>query len=143
MHKIVLLRHGESVWPRKSLHRLGRRRAHSAGSRGEAGPLLLDEAHFAFDVAFTSGSSDQDAWTVLETWTGCGFPSSLVAFERAAPGAPQGSLGAETAAKFDAQVKIWRRAYGHAAAAAEDGDPNGADDPRYAEIEHSAFRTNV
>ena len=146
MHKIVLLRHGESVWNRENrftgwadvgLTPQGLEEARQAA-------LLLDEAGIAFDVAFTSvlKRAIKTLWTVLEDMDRMWIPvhHSWRLNERHY-GALQGLNKAETAAKFgDAQVKIWRRAYDTPPPPLEDGDPRiEADDPRYAEIDRRAF----
>jgi len=146
MHKIVLLRHGESVWNRENrftgwadvgLTPQGLEEARQAG-------LLLDEARFAFDVAFTSvlKRAIKTLWTVLEEMDRMWIPvhHSWRLNERHY-GALQGLNKAETAAKFgDAQVKIWRRAYDTPPPPLDDDDPRiEADDPRYADIDRRAF----
>ena len=146
MHKIVLLRHGESVWNRENrftgwadvgLTPQGLEEARQAG-------LLLGEARFAFDVAFTSvlKRAIKTLWTALEEMDRMWIPvhHSWRLNERHY-GALQGLNKAETAAKFgDAQVKIWRRAYDTPPPPLEDDDPRiEADDPRYAEIDRRAF----
>jgi 2,3-bisphosphoglycerate-dependent phosphoglycerate mutase len=146
MHKIVLLRHGESVWNRENrftgwadvgLTELGLDEAREAAR-------LLAEAGFGFEVAFTSAlkRAIKTLWTVLEEMDRMWIPihHSWRLNERHY-GALQGLNKAETAAKFgDAQVKIWRRAYDTPPPPLEDGDPRiEADDPRYAEIDRRAF----
>ena len=129
MHKLVLLRHGESVWNRENrftgwtdvdLNETGVAQARSAGQ-------LLREEGFAFDVAFTSvlKRAIRTLWLVQEELDRLWIPveHSWRLNERHY-GALQGLDKAETAAKFgDAQVKIWRRAYATAPPALEDGDP--------------------
>ena len=146
MYKIVLLRHGESVWNRENrftgwadvgLTPQGREEARQAAE-------LLGAEGFAFEVAFTSvlKRAIQTLWTVLEDMDRMWIPihHSWRLNERHY-GALQGLNKAETAAKFgDAQVKIWRRAYDTPPPPLEDGDPRiEADDPRYAEIDRRAF----
>jgi 2,3-bisphosphoglycerate-dependent phosphoglycerate mutase len=146
MYKIVLLRHGESVWNRENrftgwadvgLTPQGLEEARQAAA-------LLTEARFAFDVAFTSvlKRAIKTLWTVLEEMDRMWIPvhHSWRLNERHY-GALQGLNKAETAAKFgDAQVKIWRRAYDTPPPPLEDDDPRiEADDPRYAEIDRRAF----
>ena len=146
MHKIVLLRHGESVWNRENrftgwadvgLTQQGMEEAKEAAR-------LLTEAGFAFDVAFTSvlKRAMKTLWVVLEEMDRMWIPvhHSWRLNERHY-GALQGLNKAETAAKFgDAQVKIWRRAYDTPPPPLEDGDPRiAADDPRYADIDRRAF----
>ena len=146
MHKLVLLRHGESVWNRENrftgwadvgLTALGEEEARQAAK-------LLSEEGFAFEVAFTSvlKRAIKTLWTVLEEMDRMWIPihHSWRLNERHY-GALQGLNKAETAAKFgDAQVKIWRRAYDTPPPPLEDGDPRiEADDPRYAEVDRRAF----
>ncbi|HET7033568.1 MAG TPA: 2,3-diphosphoglycerate-dependent phosphoglycerate mutase [Casimicrobiaceae bacterium] len=146
MHKLVLLRHGESVWNRENrftgwadvgLTAQGEEEARQAAN-------LLSEAGFAFEVAFTSvlKRAIKTLWTVLEEMDRMWIPihHSWRLNERHY-GALQGLNKAETAAKFgDAQVKIWRRAYETPPPPLEDGDPRiEADDPRYAEVDRRAF----
>lgn len=146
MHKLVLLRHGESVWNRENrftgwtdvdLNETGLAQARSAGQ------LLRDEG-FAFDLAFTSvlKRAIRTLWLVQEELDRLWIPveHSWRLNERHY-GALQGLDKAETAAKFgDAQVKIWRRAYATAPPALEDGDPRlEADDPRYADLAPGEF----
>jgi 2,3-bisphosphoglycerate-dependent phosphoglycerate mutase len=146
MHKIVLLRHGESVWNRENRFTGWADVGLTPQGIDEAkqGALLLEEAGFAFDVAFTSvlKRAIKTLWTVLEDMDRMWIPvhHSWRLNERHY-GALQGLNKAETAAKFgDAQVKIWRRAYDTPPPPLEDGDPRiEVDDPRYAEIERRAF----
>src|SRR5215475_2240799 len=117
MYKIVLLRHGESVWNRENrftgwadvgLTELGLDEARQAAT-------LLTEAGFAFEVAFTSvlKRAIKTLWTVLEEMDRMWIPiNHSWRLNERHYGALQGLNKAETAAKFgDAQVKIWRRAY--------------------------------
>jgi 2,3-bisphosphoglycerate-dependent phosphoglycerate mutase len=142
MHKIVLLRHGESTWNQENrftgwtdvgLTEKGLTEAAAAGR-------LLKQEGFEFDVAFTSvlRRAVKTLWTVLEEMDRMWIPihHSWRLNERHY-GALQGLNKAETAARFgDAQVKIWRRAYDVAPPGLADGDPRlGTDDPRYAEID--------
>ena len=146
MQKIVLLRHGESLWNRENRFTgwadVGLTEQGLAEAR-TAAALLLNEG-FAFDVAFTSvlKRAIKTLWTVLEEMDRMWIPvhHSWRLNERHY-GALQGLNKAETAAKFgDAQVKIWRRAYDTAPPPLEDGDPRmEINDPRYADIERGAF----
>jgi 2,3-bisphosphoglycerate-dependent phosphoglycerate mutase len=130
MHKLVLIRHGESTWNRENrftgwtdvpLTDAGVEQARAAGR-------LLREAGYEFDVAYTSvlkraiwtlwhGLDEMDrTWTpVLNDWR----------LNERHYGALQGLNKAETARQYgDEQVLIWRRSY--------DTPPPtlGADDPR-------------
>ena len=146
MHKVVLLRHGESQWNRENrftgwadvgLTEQGLAEAHQAAA-------LLKDAGFAFDIAFTSvlKRAIKTLWTVLEEMDRMWIPihHSWRLNERHY-GALQGLNKAETAAKFgDAQVKVWRRAYDTPPPPLEPDDPRfEAANPRYADIERGAF----
>ena len=146
MHKIVLLRHGESEWNRENrftgwadvgLTEQGLMEAKQAA-------VLLAKSGFAFDVAFTSvlKRAIKTLWIVLEDMDRMWIPvhHSWRLNERHY-GALQGLNKAETAAKFgDAQVKVWRRAYATPPPALEDGDPRlEVHNPRYADVERGAY----
>jgi 2,3-bisphosphoglycerate-dependent phosphoglycerate mutase len=146
MKKLVLLRHGESIWNLENrfsgwtdvgLSPAGMAEAVAAGQ-------LLKAEGFAFDVAFTSvlRRAIKTLWTVLEEMDRMWIPihHSWRLNERHY-GALQGLNKAETAAKFgEAQVKIWRRAYATPPPVLEDGDPRlEIGDPRYAEIAPKDF----
>jgi len=146
MHKVVLLRHGESTWNEQNrftgwtdvdLSEKGLREARSAGE-------LLRREGYRFDVAFTSvlKRAIKTLWIALEELDQMWIPvhNSWRLNERHY-GALQGLNKAETAAKFgEAQVKVWRRAYDVPPPSLEDGDPRLAlDDPRYAELRSGAF----
>ncbi len=115
--KLVLLRHGESIWNRENLFTgwtdvdlsdTGRAEAASAGR-------ILKEEGFDFDVCFTSylkraihtlnivlEKMDREWLPVIKTWK----------FNERHYGALQGLNKSETAAKFgEDQVKVWRRSY--------------------------------
>lgn len=146
MKKIVLLRHGESVWNQENrftgwtdvgLTEKGLAEAKAAGQ-------LLKREGYAFDIAFTSVLSRaiKTLWTVLEEMDRMWIPvqHSWRLNERHY-GALQGLNKAETAAKFgDEQVLIWRRAYDTPPPALEEDDPRLAlDDPRYATLAAAEF----
>ena len=117
MHKLVLLRHGQSTWNQENrftgwkdvdLSEQGRAEAREAGR-------LLKDAGFMFDLAFTSvlkraiktlgialDELDQLWLPVTKHWR----------LNERHYGGLQGLDKAETAAKHgEAQVKIWRRSY--------------------------------
>jgi len=141
MHKLVLLRHGESIWNKENrftgwtdvdLSERGREEARDAGR------LLKDEG-FAFDVAFTSvlKRAIRTLWIALDEMDRMWLPvrNSWRLNERHY-GALQGLNKAETAAKFgEQQVKIWRRSYDIAPPVLEKSDPRfPGNDPRYREL---------
>jgi 2,3-bisphosphoglycerate-dependent phosphoglycerate mutase len=141
MHKLVLLRHGESVWNRENrftgwtdvdLSERGREEAREAGH-------LLKAGGFAFDLAFTSvlKRAVRTLWIALDEMDLMWLPvrNSWRLNERHY-GALQGLNKAETAARFgDQQVKIWRRSYDIPPPALEPADPrHPAHDRRYAAL---------
>jgi 2,3-bisphosphoglycerate-dependent phosphoglycerate mutase len=141
MHKLVLLRHGESIWNKENrfsgwkdvgLTETGVEEARHAGR------LLRDEG-LDFDVTFTSvlKRAIKTLWIVLEEMDRMWLPihHSWRLNERHY-GALQGLNKAETAAKFgDAQVKIWRRSYDTPPPPLEDGDPRlEINNPRYRDL---------
>ena len=146
MYKIVLLRHGESIWNKENrftgwtdvdLTPKGVEEAHAAGE-------LLRQEGFSFDMAFTSvlKRANKTLNIVLEKLDQLWLPveHSWRLNERHY-GALQGLNKAETAAKFgDDQVLVWRRSYDTPPPALEDGDLRiTAEDPRYAALPQPLF----
>jgi 2,3-bisphosphoglycerate-dependent phosphoglycerate mutase len=117
MHKVVLLRHGESTWNQENrftgwhdvdLTDRGRKEAREAGR-------LLKEGGYVFDVAFTSvlKRAIKTLGIALDTLDQLWIPvvKSWKLNERSY-GALQGLNKAETAAKHgEEQTKIWRRSF--------------------------------
>ena len=115
--KLVLLRHGESIWNRENrftgwtdvdLSEKGIEEARKAGQ-------VLKEKGYTFDVAFTSvlKRAIRTLWIVLDEMDLMWIPvyRSWRLNERHY-GALQGLNKAETAAKYsEEQVLIWRRSY--------------------------------
>ena len=131
MHKLVLIRHGESVWNKENLFTgwtdvdLSEKGVQEAKEAGR----LLKEAHFTFDIAFCSvlKRAIRTLWLVEDAldlmWIPVHFNWRL---NERHYGALQGLNKAETAAKYgEDQVKIWRRAY------ATPPPPLTPDDARY------------
>src|SRR5476649_377249 len=117
MHKLVLLRHGESDWNRENRFTGWTDVDLSAKGVEEAraGGKLLKAEGFAFDLAFTSmlRRAIKTLWLALEEMDRMWIPveHSWRLNERHY-GALQGLNKAETAAKFgEAQVLVWRRSY--------------------------------
>ncbi|HET7765464.1 MAG TPA: 2,3-diphosphoglycerate-dependent phosphoglycerate mutase [Burkholderiales bacterium] len=139
MHRIVLLRHGESVWNMENRFTgwtdvdLTPKGVGEAKGAGET----LKEAGFVFDCAYTSvlKRAIKTLWLALESMDLMWIPvhHSWRLNERHY-GALQGLNKAETAAKFgEEQVLTWRRSYDIPPPALERGDPRGSrNDPRYA-----------
>ena len=139
MHKLVLLRHGESDWNRENrftgwtdvdLSDKGIDEALAAGR-------MLRSENYAFDIAFTSvlRRAIRTLTLALEELDALWIPveKSWRLNERHY-GALQGLNKAETAAQFgEAQVLAWRRSYDTPPPALQSGDPRSpAGDPRYA-----------
>src|ERR1700676_3263292 len=129
MEKLVLIRHGESVWNKENrftgwtdvdLSEQGRTEAHKAGQ-------LLEAGGYSFDLAFTSvlKRAIRTLWIALDVLDLMWIPIEHTwRLNERHYGALQGLNKAETAARFgDAQVKIWRRAYETAPPPLEGGDP--------------------
>src|SRR5436305_3992179 len=144
MQKIVLLRHGESLWNRANRFTgwadVGLTEQGLAEAR-TAAALLLNEG-FAFDVAFTSvlKRAIKTLWTVLEEMDRMWIPvhHSWRLNERHY-GALQGLNKAEMTAKFgEEQVLLWRRSYDLPPPALARDDPrHPRSDPRYAGLAES------
>ncbi|MGD9139943.1 MAG: 2,3-diphosphoglycerate-dependent phosphoglycerate mutase [bacterium] len=142
MHKVVLLRHGESTWNKENrftgwtdvgLSTRGVEEAYRAAA-------LLSEEGFAFDVAFTSvlNRAVQTLYIVLEEMDLKQIPvyRSWRLNERHY-GALQGLNKAETARKFgEEQVMLWRRSYDVPPPALERSDPRyPGNDPLYEDMD--------
>jgi len=141
MHKLVLLRHGESTWNRENrftgwtdvdLSDAGREEAWKAG-------VLLKEAGCVFDVAYTSvlKRAIRTLWIALDALDSMWIPvTKHWRLNERHYGALQGLNKAETAAKHgEAQVKIWRRSYDIPPPPIEPDDPrHSSHDPRYADL---------
>ena len=141
MHKLVLMRHGESQWNLENrftgwtdvdLTETGREQARRAGE-------LLREKGYGFDLACTSvlKRAIRTLWIALDAMDMMYIPvhNSWRLNERHY-GALQGLNKAETAAKYgDEQVLIWRRAYAIAPNPLELDDPRHPRfDPRYGRL---------
>ena len=117
MYKVVLIRHGESIWNKENLFtgwtdvdlsEKGVEEAHTAAR-------LLMEGGYTFDVAFTSvlKRAIRTLWIILDDMDLMWIPiyNSWRLNERMY-GDLQGLNKAQTAEKFgEEQVHIWRRSY--------------------------------
>jgi 2,3-bisphosphoglycerate-dependent phosphoglycerate mutase len=138
MHRLVLLRHGESVWNKENLFTgwtdvdLSEKGVEEAK---ESGRVLRKEA-YVFDVAFTSvlKRAIRTLWLALDEMDLMWIPihNSWRLNERHY-GALQGLNKAQTAQKYgDSQVKLWRRSYDvRPPALTPDDDRYPGKDPRY------------
>ena len=131
MHKLVLMRHGESQWNLENrftgwtdvdLTDTGREQARKAGE-------LLKKEGFTFDLAYTSvlKRAIRTLWIALDAMDAMYTPVGVNwRLNERHYGALQGLNKAETAAKYgDEQVLIWRRAYAIAP------EPLSLDDERH------------
>ncbi len=138
MHKLVLIRHGESAWNKENrftgwtdvdLTEKGREEARDAGK-------LLKAEGFAFDIAYVSvlRRALNTLWLALDEMDALWIPveKSWRLNERHY-GDLQGLNKAETAAKFgDDQVLVWRRSYDIPPPPLEKSDERWpGHDPRY------------
>ncbi len=146
MHRLVLLRHGESTWNQENrftgwtdvdLTEKGREEAREAGR-------LMQAEGYEFDAAYTSvlKRAIRTLWIALDEmdllWLR--VERSWRLNERHY-GALQGLNKAETAAKHgDEQVKIWRRSYDIPPPPLDPDDPrHPARDRRYARLPREAL----
>jgi 2,3-bisphosphoglycerate-dependent phosphoglycerate mutase len=117
MPRIVLLRHGESIWNKENLFTgwtdvgLSERGVQEAKEAGR----LLREQGYTFDVAFTSvlKRAIKTLWLALEEMDLIWIPvHNHWRLNERHYGALQGLNKAELAEKYgQAQVKVWRRSY--------------------------------
>ena len=144
MKKVVLLRHGESVWNKENRFTgwtdvdLTEKGTEEAGKAGE----LMREAGFEFDLAHTSvlRREIKTLWLALERMDLMWIPVlHCWRLNERHYGALQGLNKAETAAKFgDEQVLAWRRSYDVPPPALAPNDPRcPGNDPRYRGLEPS------
>jgi len=131
MHRLVLLRHGESTWNQENrftgwtdvdLTEKGRGEARAAGQ-------LLKAEGFDFDIAYSSvlKRAIRTLWLALDEMDRLWLPVERTwRLNERHYGALQGLNKAETAAAHgDAMVKVWRRSYD------TPPPPLTADDPRH------------
>ena len=141
MYKVILLRHGESVWNKENkftgwtdvdLSEKGITEANKAGE-------VLKKEGYTFDLAYTSvlKRAIRTLWIVMDVMDLMWVPviRNWRLNERHY-GALQGLNKAETAKKFgEEQVKIWRRSYSTQPPALEKTDERyPGKDPRYADL---------
>ena len=139
MKKLVLLRHGESVWNRENRFTGWTDVGLSEKGTGEAiaaGQLLAREG-YVFDVAYTSvlKRAIRTLWHVLEEMDLMWIPEyRLWRLNERHYGALQGLNKAETAELHGMeQVMLWRRSYDVPPPPLTPGDPRfPGRDPRYA-----------
>jgi 2,3-bisphosphoglycerate-dependent phosphoglycerate mutase len=141
MYKVVLLRHGESIWNKENLFTGWTDVGLSEKGTQEAidGGRELKKEGYIFDVAFTSvlKRAIKTLWLALEELDQMWIPvhNSWRLNERHY-GALQGLNKAQTAEKYgEQQVKIWRRSYDiRPPALTPEDDRYPGKDPRYASL---------
>lgn len=146
MHKLVLIRHGQSEWNKENrftgwkdvdLSERGRVEAKAAGQ-------LLKAEGFIFDEAYTSvlKRAIRTLWTILDEMDLMWIPEtkSWLLNERHYGGL-QGLNKAETAAQYgEEQVLVWRRSYDVLPTLLEEADERWlGKDPRYSGIKPEMF----
>ncbi len=141
MYKIVLVRHGESLWNKENrftgwtdvdLSEKGREEAKRSGE-------LLRREGYDFDIAYTSvlKRAIHTLWIILDV-----MDRAWLAVHRSWRlnerhyGALQGLNKSEMASRFgEEQVLIWRRSYDVPPPALDPGDPRSPGrDPRYKDL---------
>ncbi len=141
MHRLVLLRHGQSTWNLDNrftgwtdvdLTPQGHREAHAAAD-------VLKAEGFTFDVAYTSvlKRAIRTLWVVLDDMDLMWIPVHRDwRLNERHYGALQGLNKAETATRYgEDQVKIWRRSYAKQPPALARGDVQfPGNEPRYAAL---------
>ncbi len=144
MFKLVLLRHGESIWNKEN--RFGGWTDTDLSEKGiaeakRAGEVLREQGYL-FDVAFTSvlKRAIRTLWIVLDVMDLMWIPvyRSWRLNERYY-GALQGLNKSETAVKFgEEQVLIWRRSYDTRPPSLEKTDERyPGHDPRYRDLDEN------
>jgi len=144
MHKVVLLRHGESIWNKENrftgwtdvdLSEKGIKEAHKAGQ-------TLKKEGYTFDIAYTSvlKRAIRTLWITLDEMDLMWIPviRNWRLNERHY-GALQGLNKAEMAQKFgEEQVHIWRRSYDTQPPSLEKTDERyPGKDPRYSDLKET------
>jgi 2,3-bisphosphoglycerate-dependent phosphoglycerate mutase len=138
MYKVVLLRHGESIWNKENLFtgwtdvELSAKGIEEATQAGR----VLKEQGYSFDIAFTSvlKRAIRTLWIALDQMDLLWIPVEHDwRLNERHYGALQGLNKAETAAKYgEDQVKIWRRSYDIRPPALDEADSRyPGKDPRY------------
>jgi 2,3-bisphosphoglycerate-dependent phosphoglycerate mutase len=141
MHRLVLLRHGESTWNRENrftgwtdvdLSEQGLAEAHAAGR-------LLKESGDVFDIAYTSVLTRalRTCWITLDELDQLWIPMERSwRLNERHYGALQGLNKAETAERHgEVQTRIWRRSYDVPPPPLDVNDPrHPSRDPRYAAL---------
>jgi 2,3-bisphosphoglycerate-dependent phosphoglycerate mutase len=141
MHKLVLLRHGESTWNKENrftgwtdvdLTEQGRKEAQTAGE-------VLKKEGYSFDIAYCSvlKRALRTLWIVLDELDELWIPVEKTwRLNERHYGGLQGLNKSETAAKYgEDQVHVWRRSYDIPPPPLEKSDDRyPGSDPRYKDV---------
>jgi 2,3-bisphosphoglycerate-dependent phosphoglycerate mutase len=141
MHKLVLLRHGESTWNKENrftgwtdvdLTEQGRKEAQTAGE-------VLKKEGYSFDIAYCSvlKRALRTLWIVLDELDELWIPVEKTwRLNERHYGGLQGLNKSETAAKYgEDQVHVWRRSYDIPPPPLEKSDERyPGSDPRYKDV---------
>lgn len=141
MPKLVLVRHGESIWNKENLFTgwtdvdLSEKGIQEAVNSGR----LLKKEGYGFDMAFTSvlKRAIRTLWLILDEMDLMWIPVDRDwRLNERHYGALQGLNKAEMSEKYGAeQVHVWRRSYAVRPPALSENDPrNPANDPRYKDV---------
>ena len=141
MYKLVLIRHGESVWNKENRFTGWTDVDLSEKGLGEAkeGGQLLKKEGYVFDIAFTSvlKRAIRTLWIVLDQMDLMWIPVLRDwRLNERHYGGLQGLNKGDMAKQYgDEQVLIWRRSYDTPPPALDPNDPRGQrQDPRYAKL---------
>ena len=147
-HKLVLLRHGESLWNKEN--RLTGWTDVDLSEKGEAearaaGKLLKSEG-YVFDVAFTSvlKRAIRTLWIALDQMDLMWIPVIRTwKLNERHYGALQGLNKSDTAAKYgEEQVLIWRRSYDTSPPELDENDErHSKNDPKYKDLDDAELPT--
>jgi 2,3-bisphosphoglycerate-dependent phosphoglycerate mutase len=142
MHKLVLIRHGESVWNMENrftgwvdvdLSEAGEKEAARSGK-------LLKEHGYDFDLAYTSvlKRAVKTLWYILDELDLCWIPVCKTwRLNERHYGALQGLNKSETAMRYgEEQVRLWRRSFdARPPALMKEDDMYPGKDPKYSSID--------
>ena len=141
MHKVVLLRHGESVWNKENLFTGWTDVDLSENGRQEASKaaLMLKKQGYKIDIAFTSllKRAIRSLWILLDEMDLMWIPFQCDwRLNERHYGSLQGLNKKETAEKYgEQQVKLWRRSYDIRPPELDQEDPRyPGKEPRYKDI---------
>ncbi len=146
MNRLVLLRHGESIWNKENrftgwtdvdLTEKGKQEAQNAAR-------LLKENNFTFDCAYTSllKRAIRTLWITLDEMDLMWIPVERAwQLNERHYGALQGLNKSETAAQYgEEQVRIWRRSYAIRPPELEKNDPRyPGNDTRYKNLPETSL----